>query len=85
MKKKLEQHSRRTLWAAGRQGGHELGQALPATKDSIRVVETPGTLGNPTQQMVTEQSGTLSGFRHELDKYSSRASERAEPEQGMER
>jgi hypothetical protein len=86
MKKKLERPSFfAPIWAWFRQGGKEFGQALPATKESIQVVEEPGTLGNPTQQMVTEQSGTLGGFSRELDKYSSRARDRGEPEQVMER
>ncbi len=73
------------LYAALRQGSKELAQALPALPTSVRPVEEAGTLANPTQQMVTEQSGTLSGYNRMLDKYSSRAKERSEPERGMER
>jgi len=73
------------LFAAARQGTKEIAQALPATRESIQPVEEPGTLGNPTQQMVTEQAGTQRGGRRMLDKYVSRAQERTEPDRGMER
>jgi len=73
------------LFAALRQGHKEIAQALPALPDSIRPIEEPGTLSNPTQQMVTEEMGTLRGFDSMLDRYASRAIDRNEPEQGMER
>ena len=50
------------LWAAGRQGLKELAQVLPAFPDSMRPVEEPGTLGNPTQAMVTQEIGTFQGY-----------------------
>lgn len=43
------------LQAFLRQGAKELAQVLPALPDSVRVVEEPGTLGNPTPQMVTQE------------------------------
>ncbi len=43
------------LLAALRQGGKELAAVLPAFPDSVQVVNEPGTLGNPTPQLVTEQ------------------------------
>jgi hypothetical protein len=73
------------LWAAFRQGAKELAQALPALPDSIRPVEEPGTLGNPTQQMVTEQSRGEGEFQKLLDRYDSRSDGRDEPNRGIER
>jgi hypothetical protein len=72
------------LWAALRQGTKELAQFLPAFPDSARTVEEPGTLGNPTPQMITEQMGTFDGYNQMLDSYASRNAGRSEPEQGME-
>lgn len=54
------------LYAYLRQGAKELGQALPATRESIHVVEEPGTLANPTPQLITEQSGAIRDI--ELDR-----------------
>jgi hypothetical protein len=73
------------LWAALRQGTKEFAQLLPAFPDSARPIEEPGTLGNPTPQMITEQIGTLDGYNQMLDSYASRNVGRSEPEQGMER
>ena len=73
------------LWAAARQGAKELSQCLPAFPDSIRPVEEPGTLGNPTPQMITEQIGTLDGYNQMLDSYASQHADRSEPDQEMER
>ena len=47
------------LRAAGRQGLKELAQALPATKESIQVIEEPGQLGNPTSYEVSKQTGSV--------------------------
>ncbi len=44
-----------SVMAALRQGAKELAQVLPAFPDSARVVEEPGTIGNPTPQIVTAQ------------------------------
>ncbi|HEY4308994.1 MAG TPA: hypothetical protein VGN12_06040 [Pirellulales bacterium] len=86
MEKKSEQPAfTAPLYATLRQGDKELAQTLPATKESIQVVEEPGTIANPTQQMVTEQSRSPDGFHHVIDQYSSRSREQNEPEQGMER
>jgi hypothetical protein len=63
------------LYAWLRQGTKEVGQAVPALPSSIRVVEEPGTLANPTQQMVTEQSGTLNKDKSILDRFDSRSFE----------
>ena len=40
------------LQAFLRQGAKEVAQALPALPDSIRIVEEPGAIGNPTPQEV---------------------------------
>jgi hypothetical protein len=61
-----------------RQGGKEAAQALPAFPNSIKVVEEPGTLGNPTQQMVTEESGALRERKNILDRFDSRNLERGD-------
>lgn len=45
------------LAAAWRQGLKEVGQALKALPDSMPIVEEPGTLGNVTPQVVTQQMG----------------------------
>jgi hypothetical protein len=73
------------LWAALRQGSKELAQALPALPDSIRPVEEPGTMGNPTPQQVTEQSRSESEFQKLLDRYDSRSLERDDPDRGIDR
>ena len=63
------------IWAALRQGGHEIAPAFQALPTSnIRVVEEPGTLGNPTPQMVTEESGALREKESIFDRYDSRES-----------
>lgn len=71
------------LWAAVRQGGKELAQVLPAFPDSVRPVEEPGTMGNPTPQMITEEQGTLKSYNEMLDLYGSRGST-DEPDRGIE-
>jgi hypothetical protein len=71
--------------AAARQGSSEFAQALKAFPDSIGIVEEPGTLGNPTQQMVTEEMGTLRRYNEMLDRYADREAEHEGPEQGFER
>jgi hypothetical protein len=73
------------LWAALRQGSKELAQALPALPDSIRPVEEPGMMGNPTPQQVTEQSRSESDFQKLLDRYDSRSHERDDPDRGLDR
>lgn len=73
------------LWAAARQGAKELSQALPALPESIRPVEEPGTIGNPTPQQVTEQSRGEGEFQRLLDRYDSRSYEREDRDRGVER
>jgi hypothetical protein len=73
------------LWAAVRQGGKEIEQILPAFPDSVRCVNEPGTLGNPTMQMVTAEMGTLNGYDRMLDHYASQGHEERENEKEMER
>jgi hypothetical protein len=73
------------LYAAFRQGAKELAQVLPAFPESARCVEEPGTLGNPTMQMVTAQMGTLNGYDRVLDQYASHGSEERENEKEIER
>lgn len=73
------------LYAWLRQGSKEIAQAVPALPNSIRVVEEPGTLGNPTQQVLTEESGALREKKSILDRYNSERFERREREQGMDR
>lgn len=41
--------------AAVRQGAKEVAQVLPAFPESVRVVEEPGTPGNPTPQEVASE------------------------------
>ena len=75
------------LQAAWRQGLKELGAVLPAFPESVRPIEEPGTLGNPTPQMVTEQiapRGEGRDFENRLDGYAARSGSR-EPQQEMER
>lgn len=43
------------LQAFARQGFKELAQVIPATPESVRVVEEPGAIANPTPQIVTRQ------------------------------
>lgn len=74
------------LYAALRQGAKEFAQALPALPTSIRPVEEPGTLGNPTPQMVTEQQiGMSSEYSRLLDAYAREGEHREPPDRGMDR
>lgn len=73
------------LYAALRQGAKELAQALPAFPDSVRPIEEPGTLGNPTQAMITEEIGTFHGYDSMLDGYAARGGDRDQQEKGQER
>jgi hypothetical protein len=50
------------LYAGVRQGAKELAQILPAFPDSVRPVEEPATLGNPTSAIVTQEIGTFRGY-----------------------
>lgn len=52
------------LYAAVRQGAKEIAQALPAFPESVQPVNEPGTLGNPTPSMVTDQIE----YGHESDR-----------------
>ncbi len=72
------------LWAAARQGSKEFAQYLPAFPDNPRCVEEPGTLGNPTQAMVTEQIGSTDSYHQMLDSYTARYAERSEPQRDQE-
>lgn len=75
------------MWAAIRQGSKELAQILPALPNSVRVVEEPGTLGNPTPQMLTDEIEPKRKEEHKdrLRRYSSRGRENGEKERGVER
>lgn len=74
------------LYAALRQGSKEIAQnVLPAFPDSARPIEEPGTLGNPTPQMVTAQAGTFQSYEQMLDSYSQRLPDRSPQEHGLER
>lgn len=73
------------LLAALRQGSKEVGQALPALPTSIKVVEEPGTLGNPTQQMVTEQSRGEDLLDRVRDRYDSRRDDRGDQGSDLDR
>ena len=73
------------LYAAFRQGDKEFAQILKAFPDGIQLIEEPGTLGNPTAQMISEEIGTLKGYNRMLEKYADRESERDSPDRGMER
>lgn len=61
------------LYAALRQGAKEIGQALPAFPESTRVVEEPGTLGNPTPQQVTSQVVGDQGYQAMFNTYAARS------------
>jgi hypothetical protein len=67
------------LLAAARQGAKELAQILPAFPESVRVVEEPGAMGNPTPQMITEQIEGERSYEDKLNSYANSAPER-EPE-----
>ncbi len=73
------------LYAALRQGAKEIAQILPAFPDGVRPVEEAGTLGNPTQAMVTQEIGTFHGYDAMLDGYANRGSGRDPQERGHER
>ncbi|MBY0589147.1 hypothetical protein K2X85_18385 [bacterium] len=68
------------IYAAARQGLKELAQYLPAFPENPRPIEEPGMMGNPTQQMVTEQSGTLDRLHEKLDQQASLHAENHEPQ-----
>lgn len=84
-----EESNRPSFWApllaAGRQGTKELAQVLPAFPDSVRPIEEIGTLGNPTQAMLTEEIGTVHGFQSRLNDYAARGVDREPQERGIER
>ena len=73
------------IYAWIRQGSKEFAQGIPALPGSVRVVEEPGTLGNPTQQMVTEESGTLRDKKSILDRYDSGSFDRGDQDREIER
>jgi len=66
-----------------RQGHKELTQVLPAFPDSVRPVEEPGLVGNPTPQIVTQEMGA--GYQDMLQDYASRGGNDQEQERGIER
>lgn len=72
------------LLAALRQGAKELAAILPAFPESVRVVEEPGTMGNPTPQMVTEQISAEQDIDNMLDTYAARAHSGREQSQEKE-
>lgn len=78
--------SRPSFWAPIlafiRQGSKEGAQILPAFRDSVRVVEEPGTLGNPTPQQVTEQSRGEDSLQNLLRSYDSRTFDRGDRNDG---
>ena len=71
------------LLAALRQGSKEISQILEAFPDSVQVVEEPGTLGNPTPQLVTEQISAGQDFNRMLDGYAAMSQDG--PEQSQEK
>lgn len=73
------------LLAAGRQGLDEIAQILPPFPDSMRCVEEPGTLGNPTMQMITEQMRGTDSYEQLLDDYAGKEHAQPQREQEMER
>lgn len=72
------------LYAALRQGAKELAQALPAFPESARIVEEPGTLGNPTPQQVTEQVVGEQGYQSMFNTYAARCDTGREQVQSQE-
>lgn len=73
------------LYAGLRQGAKELTPLLKAFPDSMHPVEEPGTLGNPTMQMITEQIRGDEGYEQMLDHYAGKEQEPPQREQEMER
>ena len=73
------------LYAFARQGAKELSQALKAFPDSLHPVEEPGTLGNPTMQMITEQMRGTDSYEQFLDRYAGKEHEEPQREQELER
>ncbi len=72
------------LLAALRQGSKEMVAVLPAFPDSIQVVNEPGTLGNPTPQLVTEQISAGQDFNRMLDGYAAMSQDGPERSQESE-
>jgi hypothetical protein len=73
-KKTLRPSFMSPIYAWFRQGSKEISQVLPATPQSIRPVEEPGTLGNPTMQTLTAEMGTVEGYNRRLDMLAKRDS-----------
>lgn len=73
------------LYAGLRQGVKELTPLLKAFPDSMHPIEEPGTLGNPTMQMVTEQMRGTESYEQMLDRYAGKEHEGPEREQEIER
>jgi hypothetical protein len=72
------------LLAALRQGAKELAQILPAFPESVRVVEEPGMMGNPTQYEVNNQVGVGRDIDKMLDAYAARGQQGREQSQEKE-
>ena len=92
-----QQKGRPAFWgplkAAWRQGLKEIAQYLPAFPENPRPIEEPGTMGNPTPVMVTDQLRAESRIRQDssnihderLDRYAARGDGGSERQQEMER
>jgi len=81
------------LQASWRQGLKELAQYLPAFPDNPRPIEEPGTMGNPTPPMVTDQlrgelnqdHGKANEYDRLLERYASRGEGNEQRDQDYER
>ncbi len=75
------------LWAEWRRGLKDLQNAiLDPSYGIVQTHEEAGSIGNPTQAIVTNEIGTVhGGLQSKFDDYVARTPQRNEPEQAMER
>jgi hypothetical protein len=74
------------LWGIWRQGLKDAQNAVLNPWNGVTAThEEPGTIATPTQAMVTQEVGTVHGYRAMLDGYAARAPQAHEQERGIER
>ncbi|MCA9076966.1 MAG: hypothetical protein KDA93_18210 [Planctomycetaceae bacterium] len=74
------------LWAAWRQGLKDVQNAVLDPWNGVHQGhQEPGSIGNPTQAMVTQDIGTVHGYQKMLDDYAGRSEPSQEQERDMTR
>lgn len=74
------------LWAEWRRGLKDLqNAALDPWNGVTQTHEEPGTIGSPTQAMVTQEIGTVHSYQQMLEEYASRSPPEQEEERELSR